>query len=176
MLEIILTIIVVISLLLFIFVIINNRFSLSIIKIEKAEEDIELYLQKKQDLLSRTRPILKKELKTKKVLLELDNISENANNFELHNILKSTYNELFKILDENEKLLKSDNLVKILDSLNSNEENIVGAIKFYNDTVVEFNQLIVTFPSSVVAVFKRYKKKDFYNNEKREIFEILNEK
>ena len=176
MLEIILTIIVVISLLLFIFVIINNRFALSIIKIEKAEEDIELYLQKKQDLLSRTRPILKKELKTKKVLLELDNISENANNFELHNILKSTYNELFKILDENEKLLKSDNLVKILDSLNSNEENIVGAIKFYNDTVVEFNQLIATFPSSVVAFFKRYKKKDFYNNEKREIFEILNEK
>lgn len=176
MLEIILTIIVVISLLLFIFVIINNRFALSIIKIEKAEEDIELYLQKKQDLLSRTKPILKKELKTKKVLLELDNISENANNFELHNILKSTYNELFKILDENEKLLKSDNLVKILDSLNSNEENIVGAIKFYNDTVVEFNQLIATFPSSVVAFFKRYKKKDFYNNEKREIFEILNEK
>ena len=175
MLEIILTIIVVISLLLFIFVIINNRFALSIIKIEKAEEDIELYLQKKQDLLSRTKPILKKELKTKKVLLELDNISENANNFELHNILKSTYNELFKILDENEKLLKSDNLV-ILDSLNSNEENIVGAIKFYNDTVVEFNQLIATFPSSVVAFFKRYKKKDFYNNEKREIFEILNEK
>ena len=176
MLELILTIIVVISLLLFIFVIINNRFSLSIIKIEKAEEDIELYLQKKQDLLSRTRPILKKELKTKKVLLELDNISENANNFELHNILKSTYNELFKILDENEKLLKSDNLVKILDSLNTNEENIVGAIKFYNDTVVEFNQLIATFPSSVVAFFKRYKKKDFYNNDKREIFEILNEK
>ena len=176
MLEIILTIIVVISLLLFIFVIINNRFALSIIKIEKAEEDIELYLQKKQDLLSRTKPILKKELKTKKVLLELDNISENANNFELHNILKSTYNELFKILDENEKLLKSDNLVKILDSLNSNEENIVGAIKFYNDTVVEFNQLIATFPSSVVAFFKRYKKKDFYNNEKREIFEILNER
>lgn len=176
MLEIILTIIVVISLLLFIFVIINNRFALSIIKIEKAEEDIELYLQKKQDLLSRTKPILKKELKTKKVLLELDDISENANNFELHNILKSTYNELFKILDENEKLLKSDNLVKILDSLNSNEENIVGAIKFYNDTVVEFNQLIATFPSSVVAFFKRYKKKDFYNNEKREIFEILNEK
>ena len=88
MLEIILTIIVVISLLLFIFVIINNRFALSIIKIEKAEEDIELYLQKKQD----------------------------------------------------------------------------------------FNQLIATFPSSVVAFFKRYKKKDFYNNEKREIFEILNEK
>lgn len=176
MLEIILTILVVISLLLFIFVIINNRFQLSIIKIEKAEEDIELYLQKKQDLLSRTKPILKKELKTKKVLEEIEDIPENANNFELHNILKSSYNELFKILDENEKLLKSDNLVKILDSLNTNEENIIGAIKFYNDTVVGFNQLIVTFPSSLVAFFKRYKKKDFYNNEKREIFEILNEK
>ena len=91
-------------------------------------------------------------------------------------LLKKCYNELFKILDENEKLLKSKTLVKILEDLNDNEENIVGAIKFYNDTVVDFNQLVVSFPSRVVALFKKYKKLDFYNNEKREIFEILNNK
>jgi hypothetical protein len=89
-------------------------------------------------------------------------------------LLKKYYNELFKILDENEKLLKSKTLVKILEDLNENEENIVGAIKYYNDTVVEFNKLVVSFPSKVLAFFKKYKKLDFYNNEKREIFEILN--
>ena len=57
-----------------------------------------------------------------------------------------------------------------------NEENIVGAIKFYNDTVVEFNRVVVSFPSKIVAIFRRYHKKEFYNNEKREIFEILNNK
>ena len=90
--------------------------------------------------------------------------------------MKGIYNELFKTLDEHEKLLKSDTLVKILEDLNDNEEDIVGAIKYYNDSVVEFNQLVVSFPSRIIALFKRYKKLEFYNNEKREIFEILNQK
>ena len=176
MIEIVLGVVVVISFLLFIFVVINNRFQLAIIKIDKAEEDIEMYLIKKQELLNRTRPIIKKELKMEEFLEEIDSISDDFNNFEMHLELKKSYNFLFKTLDENEKLLKSEVLLSILEELNSNEENIVGAIKFYNDTVVEFNQLIVSFPSKIVAFFKRYYKKEFYNNEKREIFEILNNK
>ena len=175
MVEIILGIIVVISFLLFIIVIIHNKFQLAIIKIDKAEEDISLYLQKKQELLNRTRPIIKKALKVKleTIMPELDVIPVDASNFEVHDLLKKSYNELFKTIDENEKLLKSDSLLNILDELNTNEENIVGAIKFYNDTVVEFNRLVVSFPSKMVALFKRYKKKAFYSNEKREIYQII---
>lgn len=158
------------------FVLCSNRFNLVIIKIDKAEEDIDLYLQKKKELLGRAKTIIQKELKSDDIMVELDNLGEEVNNFQTHNFLKIIYNELFKLLDENEKLLKSDNLVKILEELNDTEEDIVGAIKFYNDTVVEFNQLVVSFPSKIVALFKRYKKKEFYKHEKREIFEILNEK
>ena len=83
---------------------------------------------------------------------------------------------MFKTLDNNEKLLKSDSLSKILKELTDNEENIVGAIKFYNDTVVDYNKFVVSFPSKIIALFKRCKKLEFYNNEKREKFGILNEK
>ena len=176
MIETILGIIVGISLISCIFVIFNNKFQFSIIKIDKAEEDIDIYLQKKLELLNRIRPILKKELKDDNILIELDGSFDEINNKDKHNILRNIYNDLFKILDDNEKLLKSDTLVSILESLNDNEEDIVGAIRFYNDTVVDFNQLIVSFPSKIIALFKGYKKKEFYNNEKREIFEILNKK
>jgi len=176
LIEIILGVIVVISLLLMLFEIYNNRFQLAIIKIDKAEEDISLYLDKKRELLQRTRPIVKKELKLDEFIECVEDNFEEVNNFEEHNILKGAYNEFFKTLDENEKLLKSETLMSILDDLNNNEENIIGAIKFYNDTVVFFNQLVVSFPARIVAFLKRYKKKEFYNNEKREIFEILNEK
>lgn len=176
MLEIIIGVIVVISLISFIVVIYNNRFELANIKIEKAEQDIGLYLKTKLELLQRTRPIVKKALRTKEFMEDLDNIPEELTNLEMHITLKKIYNELFKAMDEHEKLYKSEPLLKILDELNDNEEDIIGAIKFYNDTVVDFNKLVVTFPSSIIAVFKRYKKLDFYNNEKREIFEILNEK
>lgn len=176
MLEIILGVIVVICLLLIVIAVYNNKFQLVIIKIDKAEEDISIYLDKKKELLDRTKPIIKKELKLDSFLDELDNSFEDINNFDEHDILKKAYNELFKTLDENEKLFKSETLVSILEELNDNEEDIVGAIKFYNDTVVEFNQLRTAFPSNIICFFRRYKKKEFYNNEKREIFEILNEK
>ncbi len=172
----ILIIIIVISILASICTIISNKFQLTIIKIDKAEEDINIYLDKKKELLNRTVPIIKKELKTKEFLENLNDYNEELNNFEKHNLLKNIYNELFKTLDEHEKLLKSDSLVKILEELNDNEEDIVGAIKYYNDSVVEFNQLVVSFPSKLIAIFKKYKKLEFYNNEKREIFEILNQK
>ena len=175
-LEIVLGIIVVFCILSMIFVIGNSKFQLAIIKIDKAEEDISLYLQKKEELLNRTRPIITKELKRENVMEDLDNISVDASNFEVHFLLKKTYNELFKLLDENEKLLKSKPLTRIMEELDANEENIIGSIKFYNDTVVEYNQLIVSFPTGIISFVKRYKKKEFYNNEKRESFEILNDK
>lgn len=176
MLEIIMLIIVIITLLLLIIVINNNKFQFSIIKIDKAEEDISIYLDKKKELLNRARPIILKELKLDTFLENLDDNLDEMNNFQEYELLKNDYNKFFKTLDENEKLLKSENLLSILEDLNDNEEDIVGAIKFYNDTVVEFNKLLVTFPSNIIGFFKRYKRKDFYNDEKREIFEILNDR
>lgn len=176
MLEIIIGIIVGFCFLLFIIVIINNKFKFAIIKIEKAEEDINIYLQKKKELLDRTVPVIKKELKLKEFLNDLELYNDEMNNFDKNDLLKRVDNDLFKTIDENEKLYKSDSLVTILNSLSDNEENVVGAIRFYNDTVVDYNKLAISFPTNVIALFKGYRKKEFYNNEKRVMFEILNEK
>lgn len=176
MLETIIAVIVVISFILLICTIIHNKFQLAIIKIEKAEDDIAIYLEKKRELLSRTRPIITKELKMDTFLAELDDDFKEINNFEENDILKKAYNEFLKMIDDNDKLLKSDSLATIISGLNDNEEDIVGAIRFYNDTVVNYNKLVVSFPSNIVGFFMRLKRKEFYNNEKKEMFEILNEK
>ena len=176
MIEKILAAVAIVGFILFIATIINNRFKFAIIKIEKAEEDINLYLQKKKELIERTIPIIKKELKLKEYLNDINSINDETNNFNKNDILKKLSNEIYKTIDENEKLYKSDSLMSIINELSDNEENIVGAIKFYNDTVVDYNKLAISFPTNIVALVKRYKKKQFYNNEKREMFEILNEK
>ena len=100
MIEVILGVIVFISLLLIIITICSNKFKFALIKIEKAEEDIKLYLDRKKDLLKRTQPIIKKELKSKSFLNDIDSENE-FNNFQLHDFLKSNYNELLKVLDDN---------------------------------------------------------------------------
>lgn len=168
--------VVAISFILLICTIINNRFQLAIIKIEQAEEEIDIYLEKKRELLDRTRPIVSKELKLEAFLPELEQDFKMICNFDENDILKKCYNDLFKTIDDNDKLLKSESLTNILTNLNENEENIVGAIRFYNDTVVSYNKLVVSVPSNIVGFFKRYKKKNFYHNEKREIFDVFSEK
>ncbi len=175
MIETILGIVVVVSLLLLILTLISNKFQFAIIKIEQAEEEISLYLDTKKNLLDRTRPIVTKELKLEEFLPELDQNFEEISNFDEHDILKKAYNDLYKIIDENDKLLKSEALSSILKELNDNEEDIIGAIKYYNNTVVTYNKLVLSFPSNIIGFFKGCKKKAFYNNEKKEMFEILNE-
>ena len=155
---------------------INNKFMLAVVKISKAEEDIDMYLIKKKDLLLRAKAVVIKELKLNDFLPEIEVNFDEINNFEENDILRKAYNDLFKKIDDNDKLLKSEALGNILEELDDNEEDIVGAIKFYNDTVVDFNQLIISFPSGVIAFFKRYKKKEFYNNEKREMMDIINDR
>ena len=174
MIEIIIVSVIVIVIFISVFLFYLNKFKFAIIKLDRAEEDINMYLNKKNELLDRTRPIIKKELKVDEFMVNLDNYDSESSNIDNHNLLKNCYNELFKVLDDHEKLFKSKTLVKLLDELNDNEEDVIGSIKFYNDTVVTFNELVSTFPSSVVALLSRYKRLEFYSNEKREIFEILN--
>ena len=174
MLEIILGSVVAVTLIILIFVVYHNKFQISVIKMEEAENNIELFLQKKLDLLKRAQPIIKKELKMDGFLEQLEDTSiQELNYSELNDTLKLAFNDLFKVLDDNEKLFKSESLVRIVDDINTNEIDLVAAVKFYNDTVVTFNQLIVSFPSNIIRLFFGYKRKDFYNHEKREIYEIL---
>ena len=177
MLYTILGIVIVISLVLLIITIYYNKFNFAIIKIAEAESNIAILFEKKKQLLERTRPIVKKELKLKEFLEDIEFLNETTiNHFEINNSLKALNNELNKILDEHEKLYKSESLLSIIEEINSNEEAILGSTKYYNDNVVIFNQLVGNFPSSIVALLWRYKKKSFYNNEKKEIYEILKDK
>lgn len=177
MLYVILGTVVVISIILIIITINYNKFRFAIIKIDEAENNIDVLLQKKIELLDRTRPIIKKELKLDEFIEDIEFLKESQiNHFEMNNSLKEFHTDLIKILDENEKLFKSETLVSIIEEIDANEDAIVGSIKFYNDNVVIFNKLVGSFPSNVVAFLWRYKRKEFYNNEKREMYEILNEK
>lgn len=162
-----------IAFILLIIVIYYNKFQFSIIKIDEAEENAEIFLNKKYELIKRIVPIIRKELKDKELVSEIDEDFESLNHFEFNDKLSKIDNNIFNILDDNEKLLKSEKIINIINEFNDNEEDLVASIKFYNDTVVDFNKLIVSFPSNIIRLIFRYKRKEFYNHEKREIYEIL---
>lgn len=174
MIEIIIAVAALILVIAIVITVYKNKFNFAILKIDEAENNLDGLLSKKLDLLERTVPIIKKELKLEDFLNELEGIRDSSmNHFQMNKVLQNEYNQLFKTLDENEKLFKSEALNRILRDLNDNEESIIGSIKFYNDNVVIFNQLVSSFPAKIVALFKGYRTKDFYDDEDKEMYEIL---
>ena len=172
--QIIIGIVIVVCILLILILLGKNKFNFSIIKIEEAESNIEIYLEKKRNLLERAIPILKKELKQDDFLKGLDKLDKEVlNHFQTNALLHNAYLELLGIIDENEKLLKSKTIKKIIKDLDSNEQNRIGSVKYYNDNVTNFNKLVNSFPTSIIAFFCRYKNKDYYNDEEKEIDELL---
>ena len=172
--QIIIGIVIVICILLILILLGKNKFNFSIIKIEEAESNIEIYLEKKRNLLERAIPILKKELKQDDFLKSLDKLDKEVlNHFQTNALLHNAYLELLGIIDENEKLLKSKTIKKIIKDLDSNEQNRIGSVKYYNDNVTNFNKLVNSFPTSIIAFFCRYKNKDYYNDEEKEIDDLL---
>lgn len=151
----------------------NNKYKLYNIKIDQVENNIDLLLQKKLDILNRISPIVNKQLKTKDFFEELKELNiKDYSHFEIYDNLRNSYNELFVKLEDNEKLLKNKSLNKLIDELNDIEDDLIASIKYYNDNVVSYNELIKKFPSNITKILFGYKEKKFYKNEKREVFEI----
>ena len=55
------------------------------------------------------------------------------------------------------------------------ESEIVALRKYYNDISKEYNKLIKSFPSNLVALIKKYSKKELYEErkEKKSLLEEL---
>lgn len=169
---------IILGVIIFIFVVLlifyYNKFSYMNLKINKAEIEINELLNKKKVLLLDCVPIITKEVNIEEFLDDVENINEQINSFDLNKLLIDGYKELFKVIDENDKLTKSDKLIGIVDELNDTQEDITGLIKYYNDNIVGYNQLVKSFPSMIFAFILRNKEKDYYD-EKREIYDIKNE-
>ena len=155
------------------YVINYNRFQVTIIKISEAEENITTLLKSKYELLVKIGKFVKK--KTKETTYdELDNIKvDELNTFELNSELSKYDKNITELVDFTKDIKFENKELKVFDELSSVNNDLVAAIKYYNDNVVVFNNLEACFPSNIIAKIKKYKHKEFYSNEKEEIFEIL---
>lgn len=154
-----------------------NKFQLLNIKISEAFNNLDILFEKKFSLLERCINIIKdnnKKLKEEVILENLGKIkNKKMNRFDLNKELSISLKEYYGILDLDKKLADLDALKNINNELLDIENDINAAKKYYNDSIVLYNNLVKCFPSSLVALVCRYKKKDFFKDEKIETLEIL---
>lgn len=166
-------IIVIIAIALFIYVIYYNKFQIAIIKISEAEENINILLNKKLELMIRINKFIE-EKKEENKLSGIEKLEKKElNTFELNSELNKYNKKIIEITDYNKEIIFDDNENAVLDELAEVNINCLAAERYYNDNVIIYNKLIKCFPSNVVSKICKYKLKDFYSSEKEEIFEIL---
>ncbi len=146
----------------------KNKFNFYFLKVEEADNNIELILEKKIEILLKIAKIIDKDMEKELEEFKKKEISKHQCYIEL----SSLGNQLLKEADaeEYESNKKLNNLIGRFDD---NECDLKGSLKYYNDNAVEINNYIHKFPSNIVSLFSHFKELDIYKIEKRESFAIL---
>ena len=171
-------IVTIVAALLLILVIYRSLFAFTKEKISVAEEAIEASLVKKIDILKDLIPMLIKQSKKHKKTIDLKEIDDDLkidDYYDLYASLSDYYIDIKSVIDENDKLLKKDGIRNLYEAFVNNEESLLGSLKYYNDSVLKYNKLCSSFPSSIFGFILRCKKKGLYYIKQQEMYKILNE-
>lgn len=158
----------------------NEKMSFTNQKIKEARKNIKISLEKKENLLESSIEIIKNGNKKKYAKKEiLENLIKNKNHKltfqEKYEELLKLYNEFNEIIEDDQKALKNKQLIEIIYSLKENENDLNATINFYNNSILEMNNI----KKNVFANFI-FKKNDFKNYQsiniiKNEQYAILKE-
>ena len=168
----VLCIIIVVCLILIVLISNYNRYQDYIIRINEADVNIDAVLRKRFDLLNKSIGIIKANTDISEDVLDviIKLRSKKLSNFELDRGLYDAINEFHSIKEKYPKLQSCKEIVKIDINLMESESEIVGLRKYYNDIITDYNKMVKSFPTNIVAIIKDYKTKDYFdgNNLDRE--------
>lgn len=133
--------------------------SREVLKIEEADNNIDLYLQQKKQLLDKTRNYFKE----KEEFSSFEDISfDEIDHIRTNEVLEEYNQKLEELIEFDEELIKSEDFQNLLKEIVDNNCNLYGSIKFYNDSVDKYYDLRKKFPTNLVKLFCGFKKYDLY--------------
>ncbi len=145
-------------------------------KIQEAENEIQLLLDKKMSLLSEIHQQLSEQIENINFnyLCNLEDINDDE--FKLNSILNNAYSELKDFLENRHSFIPEDNTKHLIDELYRINIECIATKNYYNDNSIILNNKIKKFPNNIIAKFKHLHKKELYNDPVEEEFEILKKK
>lgn len=173
-----LSIITIICAITLVFTLTYNRIQDYIIRINEAEVNIDSVLRKRFDLLNKSINIIKTKTNTDDEVLDMvvKLRTRKLTNFELDRSLYDAINEFNTYKLKYDELANCEEYLKIEINLFESESEIVALRKYYNDIITDYNKLIKSFPSNLIALARNYPVKSYFdgNNleEEKQMFKL----
>ncbi len=158
-----------------------NRFITLRTRIENAWAQIDVQLKRRYDLIPNLVSAVKGYMKHEKGTLEgitkarsmlmSGSVADKAKaDGEISKALKS----IFAVAEAYPKLQASENFMQLQEELSGTESKIAYARQYYNDSALEFNTKIQTFPSNMIAKMFGFVQKEFFKTKgaEREVVKV----
>lgn len=171
--EIIVIIIVALALIVFGWIIsTTNAFRRMLVKIDESESSIDVALTKRFDLLTKmfsaAKGYMKHESETLQKVVAMRQPGHGASmaeKQEFANELTRGLQAINVVVEQYPDLKASQNISKLQDATMEVEENLQAARRVYNSNVSYYNQKVVVFPSNIIANWKKFEKRAFFEAE-----------
>lgn len=162
-------VIIIMVLIIIYWIIIYNKLNQSIIKIDEADSGIDVALNKRYDaltkLLDTVKGYAKHEQETLSNVIELRKNMNLAEKIDANNKMTEEIGKINVLVENYPELKASQNYIMLQKGIIEVEEHLQAARRLYNSNVSSYNQLVVSFPSSIVASANGKVKKDFFKVE-----------
>ena len=100
--------------------------------------------------------------------------SKKLSNFELDRKLYDCINEFNTFKERHSNLRDNEEFMKIDLSIRQSEVEMSALRNYYNDIITSYNKYAKSFPSILIALIFRYKKKTYYDGKNMDD-EIIND-
>lgn len=151
------------------FIGISNKINRLLVKIKEADSGIDVALTKRYDVLTKMIDVVKGYAKhEKEVLFKTIEMRKGMSLSEKEAVMKdidSSLKQIQVVAESYPELKSSENYNTLQLSIADTEEHLQAARRMYNSNVSSLNQLIVTFPYSVIAGMKGVKEHAFFEAE-----------
>jgi LemA protein len=144
--------------------------------IENAWAQIDVQLKKRFDLIpnlvetvkgyaKHEKGIFENVSKARSAMMKADSVGDKA---KADNALTGTLKTLFAVAENYPQLRANENFKMLQEELSGIESKIAYTRQFYNDSVLDFNNSILTFPTNLLANMMGFVKKDYFGVEESE--------
>ncbi len=157
----------VILILLFWWIATSNRFRQLLVKIDEASSGLDIALIKRYNTLTKLLDITKAyaghEAETLKTIVNLRKGMSIWEKSDANEKLDNIKDKIIVIAESYPELKSSENFRQLQVTTADVEEHLQAARRLYNSNVSMFNQLIVTFPQSLVSKSMHLVKREFFS-------------
>lgn len=143
-----------------------NRFARLAVKIDESGSGVDVALTKRYDTLTKmldvTKAYAKHETETLAQLVSMRKGMSMLERGEANRQMDELASRLSIVAEAYPELRSSENFKELQQAVVEVEEHLQAARRIYNMNVSAFNQLLVSWPSSIVGNMNRHTGKDFF--------------